>query len=103
MQALILFTDGQQSSAVLGNELFDAARRLRDRGIRLYVVGIGTELDRFQLSRIADSEDRLLIARTYDELLQKVEDEVNQLADAGCQGMTFLFVFCMSAISVEVF
>ena len=62
------------------------AKTLRDRGIRVYVIGVGAEVDRFQLRSMVDVDHHLFLKDDFDELNARIEEELVELNDLGCLG-----------------
>lgn len=62
------------------------AQKLRDRGIRVYVVGIGAEVDQLQLRSMVDVPHHLFLKKDFDSLNQRIEEELVELSDLGCTG-----------------
>lgn len=56
------------------NNLNDAAQNLHDKGIDVLVLGIGKDLNPFQLYNMASDESNLYVAEVFDELLSMVGD-----------------------------
>ena len=84
-----MLTDGQQSTRPAGDRTYDLkalAKTLRDRGIRVYVIGVGTEVDKFQLRSMVDVDHHLFLKDDFDELNARIEEELVELNDLGCIG-----------------
>lgn len=83
--ALVL-TDGTQTPEPSPEEadesLFAAAQRLHDKGIDVLAIGIGRDVNPFQLLTIASDENNLYVARVFDEIL----DVVGDLTQRECLG-----------------
>ena len=79
----ILLTDGKQTTENVKDliPLREAANFLKQRGITIFVVGIGKNIDRGELRQIVDKEDQLIEAKTFAEL----EDEVVNIATKSCR------------------
>ena len=74
----MVLTDGTQtpgSSPVQSEEnLFAAAQNLRDKGVEVLALGVGKNVNPFQLLTIASEEKNLYVAKVFDELLEMVGD-----------------------------
>ena len=83
--ALVL-TDGTQTPEPSPEEadesLFAAAQLLHDKGIDVLAIGIGRDVNPFQLLTIASDENNLYVARVFDEIL----DVVGDLTQRECLG-----------------
>lgn len=75
--ALVL-TDGTQtpepSPAESEENLIAAADLLHDKDIDVLALGIGKDVNPFQLLNIASDENNLYVARVFDEILDVVGD-----------------------------
>ena len=67
-KVLFLLTDGSQTKAPDAVENSYLSRNLRYNGIELYVLGIGTNVDKSELANIAGGEERVYIAKNFEEL-----------------------------------
>lgn len=86
---MILLTDGQQSTRPVGEfseSLSVLAQRLRDKKVRVYVMGIGAEVDRLQLLSMVDVEHHLFLKKDFNSLNSRIEEELVELNDLGCTG-----------------
>lgn len=81
--ALVL-TDGTQTPEPSPREseenLISAAQLLHDKGIDVLALGIGKDVNPFQLLNIASDENNLYVAKVFDEIL----DVVDELAKREC-------------------
>ena len=79
----ILFTDGEQTTKNVTDliPLDVASRRLRDRGIAVFAVGVGKSVKKEQLLEIAGNEKRVILLRSFSEL----QESVNRIASSTCQ------------------
>lgn len=75
--ALVL-TDGTQTPEPSPGEseenLISAAQLLHDKGIDVLALGIGKDVNPFQLLNIASDENNLYVAKVFDEILDVVEE-----------------------------
>lgn len=83
--ALVL-TDGTQTPEPSPGEseenLIGAAQLLHDKGIDVLALGIGKDVNPFQLLNIASDENNLYVAKVFDEIL----DVVGELTKRECLG-----------------
>eukprot|EP00795_Rhopilema_esculentum_P016249 gene16249-7628_t len=88
-RAVLLLTDGQQSTKPRGEKTYNLAalaKKLRDRGIRVYVMGVGAEVDRLQLRMMVDVDHHLFLKEDFESLNARIEEELVELNDLGCAG-----------------
>ena len=86
---MLLLTDGQQSTKPPGEKTYNLAalaKKLRDRGIRVYVMGVGAEVDRLQLRLMVDVDHHLFLKDDFESLNTRIEEELVELNDLGCAG-----------------
>ncbi|CAH3124523.1 unnamed protein product [Pocillopora meandrina] len=80
-KVVILVTDGRRSRAPDGVELQKAAKPVLSAGVRLFAVGIGTEVDEKELQLIVDRRDDVILVPSYNGLATRVR----QLSLATCE------------------
>lgn len=76
-QFLIVFTAGKQTTDQGSfTSLSEASKPLRDKGIEIYVVGVGSqeEIDVNELIQIAGKEENVLTTDRFEELVILAED-----------------------------
>ncbi len=91
-----MLTDGQQSTRPAGEKTEDLAvlaQKLRDKGVRVYVIGIGAEVDQVQLRSMVDVPHHLFLKKDFDALSERIEEELVELNDLGCRGAFILNLF----------
>lgn len=71
-QVLLVLTDGQSQ-----DEVAQAAEDLRHKGIDIYSVGIGKDVDDQQLIQITGSASKKLTVHNFDEL-QKIKKRISR-------------------------
>lgn len=79
-KVLVLLTDGRQSRAPEGVDVQKAATPLLSAGVRVFAVGIGTEIDENELQLIVDKTDDVILVSSFDGLAARVR----QLSIATC-------------------
>ena len=79
----ILFTDGEQTTEGVNDliPLSVAAGRLRNQGIVIFAVGIGSKVRKQQLVEVADSEEHVIMLKSFSELRQSAV----KIASTACQ------------------
>ena len=80
-KVLVLLTDGRQSRGPDGVDLRKAATPLLSAGVRVFAVGIGTEIDENELELIVDKTDDVIVVPSFDGLAARVR----QLSIATCE------------------
>ncbi|XP_028390942.1 uncharacterized protein LOC114515803 isoform X4 [Dendronephthya gigantea] len=78
---LIIMTDGQQTSAPDAIELSDAVAPLASIGIHIVSIGIGHEVDEYELMAISESRKNIYHVKTFDTLF----DTVTVVGQSLCQ------------------
>lgn len=85
---IFLITDGNQFPAIdeYGNKLDPVAssQQLYDDGVQIFVVGIGTALNKEELKKIARDPSRVYSASNFNDLLS--EEFVKNVSKKLCQG-----------------
>ena len=80
---LILLTDGSQTQDAGAEDPGDISNELRNSGITLIVVGIGSGTNATELAHMAGGADNAFSAASFDELIGG--DFIKQLSDKSCQ------------------
>ncbi|XP_065672703.1 uncharacterized protein LOC105845300 isoform X5 [Hydra vulgaris] len=83
-QILFLLTDGEQFPIddVIAKNLEELAKRVRDRGIIIFAIGIGIGVKMSQLVSITDSNDKAFLANNFDELINN--DFLKRIKEGTC-------------------
>ena len=79
---LIVFFDGDVSRDM--KDLAEVAGPLKDYGVKIVAVGVGPEVNTYQLAKVASSSNVIYKARTFGELLP----ELYSIAEETCSGKT---------------
>lgn len=82
-----LLTDGEQTPSPGAIPLDRAARFLKNEGVRLITIGIGKNVKEEELKSIASSDKDVILAETFDGLLEEVEP----LTKSACEGFECKF------------
>ena len=79
----ILLTDGKQTVDNVSDliPVRDAAEAIKQRNIPIFAIGIGRSVDRDELLEIVGSEDKLIEAKSFEQL----QKEVDQIANVSCK------------------
>ena len=80
-KVLIVLTDGKQSSDPRATPLEEAVLPLLQLGVKVLAVGIGDHVSRDELKLIVESEQDILTADDFDDLLAKS----HRIARATCE------------------
>ena len=80
-KVVVLLTDGRQSKAPDGLDLQKAAAPLLSAGVRIFAVGIGSDVDKKELQLVVDKSDDVIVVPSYDGLATRVR----QLSIATCE------------------
>lgn len=84
---MVVLTDGNQTGpdkASGQTPLVDAVRPIKDMGIKVIAIGIGS-VDRDQLATLVSDPDDILQPRSFEELLTLVQTTVGR----SCRGVNF--------------
>lgn len=77
-----LLTDGEQTQTPGAIPIDRTARFLKDDGVRLITIGVGSNVNKNELRTIASSDKDVITADTFDDLLAQVEP----LTKRACEG-----------------
>ena len=78
-----LLTDGEQTPSPGAMPLDRAAKLLKNEGVRLIAIGVGKNVKKEELNLIASSDRDVILADTFDGLLEEVEP----LTKSVCEGL----------------
>ena len=68
----LLITDGTQTAAADAKGLREASEPLRKAGVRVLAVGVGSGVDQDELRLVTDSDDDVVLAADFQDLLLKI-------------------------------
>nr|XP_058971731.1 uncharacterized protein LOC131798056 isoform X6 [Pocillopora verrucosa] len=77
-QVAIVITDGQQTTSKAYTPLDQASKGIKDKGVEVFALGIGSGVDTSQLRQIASSNDNVFTAPGFDELESVVKPIVEK-------------------------
>lgn len=83
-----LLTDGEQTPSNGAVSLDRAARRIKNEGVRIVAIGVGENVKKEELNSIASSDQDVILADTFDSLLEEVEP----LTISVCRGLESKFL-----------
>ena len=75
----ILFSNGRQTGAADLEPLYRAVQHLRQKRVRVIVIGVGSSFDRNELTATVERPGDVIFANSYDELVGQAE-RVSMLA-----------------------
>ena len=76
-KVLVVLTDGQQTPAHDAVPIRDAIKPIRQAGIRVQAVGVGSYADPEELRLLVEQERDLFFFRNFDELLRRTDEISN--------------------------
>lgn len=97
---LILLTDGSQTGRNPEDPAV-VAKELRDAGVYLIVVGIGSNVKQDELISIAGSDANVFTASSFDELI--TQDFIQKVSLTTCPGKFLLYVKGWVSLSNKLF
>ena len=68
----LLITDGTQTQTADAKDLTEASEPLRKAGVRVLAVGIGSGVDADQLRLVTESDEDVVVANDFQDLLLKI-------------------------------
>ena len=77
----LLITDGTQTPAADAKGLREASEPLRKAGVRVLAVGIGSGVDRDELRLVTETEDDVVLATDYQDLLLKIGNLTSRVCE----------------------
>ena len=92
-----VITDGKQTKDKgLYQDLDVASQGLKNKGVTIFGMGIGTEVEKVELAAMATSDDHVFEAEGFDILLDKVGSIKNDV----CEGQSEPTTRCLACIVV---
>ena len=98
-----MITDGEQTTKKGPYTKLDAASKyLKDKGVLVYALGIGSKVKMEELRLIASNDRTVFAAASFDELAIKVKTIVKRICSDGMYAalLVILFFFIHDFISV---
>lgn len=90
----IVLTDGEMNDGGSVPDLKDAAKRLRERGVRVLVVGIGQNVSEVQLRYMTVSDDDIFKPADFGKLQQ----QLSKLVKKACGKDQFSIIFYCTSL-----
>ena len=80
---LILLTDGSQTLSEDAKDPSRLAKIIRDKGVKLVVVGIGAAVNQTELAEISGDRSNLFMTGTFDKLISP--NFIRNISEIGCK------------------
>lgn len=77
-QIAIVITDGEQTTTGGFTPLDEQSKGLKDKGVTVYSLGVGSRVDPEQLRQIASSGDNVFTSAGFEELVSVVKPIVEK-------------------------
>ena len=77
-----MITDGKQTTNGNYTRLSEASQGIKNKGVTVYVLGVGNAVDRAELDEIASGPDYVSVAPSFQNLLS-ISSGIRQLFCAG--------------------
>ena len=68
LQLAVIITDGNQTKTGQYTKLSDASRGIKNKGVTVYAVGVGSGVDQAELEEIASRPEYVFISSSFKEL-----------------------------------
>ena len=78
----MVITDGEQTQAPNTKNLKDVSEPLRKEGVQVLALGIGSGVNPDELRLMVERDEDVLLAKSFDDLLVKVNSLVKSTCDA---------------------
>ena len=88
---LVLLTDGSQTQSSDAEDPAAIAAELRNAGIHVIVVGMGSGVNPTELAKIAGGDDKVFTAASFSDLLS--DDFMKSVQEKACEGKSYFFSF----------
>lgn len=82
MQLAVVITDGKQTTTGNYTRLSEASRGMKNKGVIVYALGVGSGADRAELEEIASRSDYVSLSPSFKDLLN-ISSGIRQLFCAG--------------------
>ena len=77
-QVAVVITDGEQTTTKAYTPLNIASKRIKDKGVEVFALGVGGGVKVDQLRQIASSNDNVFTSPSFEELLSVVKPIVEK-------------------------
>ena len=78
LQVAIVITDGEQTTTQAYTPLDIASKRIKDKGVEVFALGVGSGVNVDQLRQIASSNDNVFTSPGFEELVNVVKPIVEK-------------------------
>lgn len=93
-----MITDGQQTTTEAYTPLDIASKGIKDRGVEVFALGIGSGVDTDQLRQIASSNDNVFTSPGFDELVSVVKP----IVEKSCPSKSPLYNYSASSSDIPL-
>lgn len=77
-QVAIVITDGEQTTTKEYTPLDIASKRIKDKGVEVFALGVGSSVNVDQLRQIASSNDNVFTSSGFEQLVDVVKPIVEK-------------------------
>ena len=91
-----VLTDGKQTEDYDAKPLDVAVKPLHDLGVQVYVIGIGSYIERDELYLLARRQEDVFFVSSFEILLQQTYRIVNQIDTYGESGLNNIWLNCFT-------
>lgn len=77
-QIAMVITDGVQTQEADTKDLREASAPLRDAGVKILAIGIGSSTDPAELRLMVEKDEDVLLAKSFDHLILKLNSLIKK-------------------------
>ena len=77
-QIAMVITDGAQTQGADTKDLREASAPLRDAGVKILAIGIGSSTDEKELRQLVEKDEDVLLAKSFDDLILKLNSLIKK-------------------------
>ena len=77
-QIAMIITDGVQTQVADTKDLREASAPLRDAGVKILAIGIGSSTDPAELRLMVEKDEDVILAKNFDHLLLKLNSLIKK-------------------------
>ena len=77
-QIAMVITDGVQTQGADTKDLREASAPLRDAGVKILAIGIGSSIDKKELRLLVEKDEDVLFAKSFDDLILKLNSLIKK-------------------------
>ena len=85
VQALVVITDGKQTTSKPYTKLSVASRGVKNAGVDVYAIGVGKGADAAELREIASGQENVFISASFKELQTLAVQIRKKLCEGQCR------------------